>query len=393
MLSILALTAAVLAQTGHAPAHSPVPQDREPAEFAVHEWGAFTSFSGPDGRVIPFRSRIAEDLPAFVHARIIGDRWLPADAQEFTREVLLAAQRMEAPVIYFHIPRPMEVRVEVSFPAGLITEVYPPVSAYTPPKLAEQAIPPGGSSVTWEKVRIVPYVCCDFLEFKNAGKSHYAHARLTEGDGVHVEHNGEKHDERFLFYGGVGNPELGVRVRALGEGRLVLDSTLPGPFNAFTIENLDGVLRFGSHQDLKPGDQVSIPKSPAKQEALETEVRDALIRAGLNRDEAFAMVATWKHQWFGEQGTRMLVILPQSLIDSALPLSITPTPDKTTRVFVSRLEVLTPERRAWLEGVVRKHESNPDAPEFWAEVKPLGRFRDAALQLVREKPVVTRKGG
>lgn len=371
MLSILALTVATLA-------HTP------PTEFAVHEWGTFTSFSGPHGRAMPYYVRIAEDLPPFVQARFVGERWLNADTPEFTKAALHATQRMETPVIYFHAPRQMEVRVEVSFPAGLITEVYPPVSSFTPAKLPEPSIPSAGSSVVWDRVRIVPYTCCDFLEFKDAGKSHYAHARFTETDAVHVEHDGVTHDERFLFYRGVGNPSLDVQARALGSGRLVLDTALPGPFDAFTIENQDGKLRFGVHAALKPGAEVKIPDASAPAPTLEAAMTAALTRAGLTQHEAKAMVATWKHHWFDEPGTRMLVILPQPLIDSILPLNITPTPDKTTRVFVSRLEVLTPERQAWLESLLERHDNNPSSPQLQQQLEPLGRFRQPALEIARE---------
>jgi hypothetical protein len=52
------------------------------------------------------------------------------------------------------------------------------------------------------------------------------------------------------------------------------------------------------------------------------------------------MFETWRDSWF-EEGSRLLYIVPRQFVDSVLPLSITPTPAKTVRVFVGRLELVT----------------------------------------------------
>jgi hypothetical protein len=369
MLSILALSAATLALN-------------PTADFTVHEWGTFTSFSGPGGGAIPYHVRIAEDLPPFVQARFVGNRWLNADTPEFTKAALHAAQRMETPVIYFHAPREMEVSVEVRFPQGLISEVYPPVTSFLPASLPSPAIPDTGSSVRWDNVRIVPQPRAGTLKLKDAGTSHYAHARNTKGDSVHLSHHGVEHTERFLFYRGVGNPDLKINALALGGGRLILDSGA-GPLDTFILENLHGTLRFSFHQGLKPGVEVTIPAKSGSQADLEAAMTSALARAGLHDDEARAMVATWKHHWFAEEGTRMLVVLPQSLIDSVLPLTVSPTPARTTRVFVSRLEVLTPERQAWIETQLKKLAADPNSAEAQEQLESLGRFRLPAVEYAR----------
>jgi hypothetical protein len=53
------------------------------------------------------------------------------------------------------------------------------------------------------------------------------------------------------------------------------------------------------------------------------------------------MLETWKNSWF-EEGSRLIYIVPRRFIDSVLPLRVTPTPSTTTRVFVGRLELITP---------------------------------------------------
>ena len=53
------------------------------------------------------------------------------------------------------------------------------------------------------------------------------------------------------------------------------------------------------------------------------------------------MVQTWGDSWF-EEGSRLLYIVPHEFVDTVLPLSIKPAPIETTRVFVGRLELVTP---------------------------------------------------
>jgi hypothetical protein len=53
------------------------------------------------------------------------------------------------------------------------------------------------------------------------------------------------------------------------------------------------------------------------------------------------MVDTWRDSWF-EEGTRLLYIVPRATVDAMLPLDIKPHPIETARVFVGRLELITP---------------------------------------------------
>lgn len=53
------------------------------------------------------------------------------------------------------------------------------------------------------------------------------------------------------------------------------------------------------------------------------------------------MLETWKTSWF-EEGSRLFYLVPSNFVDSVLPLSISPVPSEITRVFVGRLELITP---------------------------------------------------
>lgn len=76
-------------------------------------------------------------------------------------------------------------------------------------------------------------------------------------------------------------------------------------------------------------------------DSLASHLEGVLISQGLYPDEAHAMLETWRASWF-EEGARLIYIVPRSFVDSVLPLNIKPAPSKTVRVFVGRLELITP---------------------------------------------------
>jgi hypothetical protein len=115
---------------------------------------------------------------------------------------------------------------------------------------------------------------------------------------------------------------------------------------------------------------------------LSSSMVQALVETGLYEKEAHAMVKTWHSSWFGEEGTRLLYLVPSRLTDEVLPLHVSPRPDETVRVLVGRMEVLTPERTERLANIVREmgtcfsHTAEPLA----SELATLGRFAEPAIE-------------
>jgi hypothetical protein len=75
--------------------------------------------------------------------------------------------------------------------------------------------------------------------------------------------------------------------------------------------------------------------------ALASELQQILVSHGLYEKEARAMIETWRDSWF-EEGTRLFYMVPSGSVDEILPLAISPRPGAIARVFVGRLELLTP---------------------------------------------------
>jgi hypothetical protein len=94
------------------------------------------------------------------------------------------------------------------------------------------------------------------------------------------------------------------------------------------------------------------------------------------------MVKTWQTSWFGEEGTRLFYIVPSSLTDEILPLSVSPAPDEVVRVLVGRMEVLTPERGDKVRATLARLGScaHANAEPLRSELARLGRFAEPALE-------------
>src|SRR5208282_6581223 len=84
-------------------------------------------------------------------------------------------------------------------------------------------------------------------------------------------------------------------------------------------------------------------------------IEDMLIAQGLYQDEAQAMFETWRDSWF-EEGSRLLYIVPREFVDSVLPLTISPAPAQTVRVFVGRVELVTPATKRAVEQALASHD-------------------------------------
>jgi hypothetical protein len=119
--------------------------------------------------------------------------------------------------------------------------------------------------------------------------------------------------------------------------------------------------------------QLSSPELNGDIDSLKQTVVDLLVAQGLYQDEAEAMFETWRDSWF-EEGSRLLYIVPRSFVDSILPLTIKPAPSQTVRVFVGRLELVTPATQRAIEQAVQMRDTKT--------LDLYGRFLTPILQTV-----------
>jgi hypothetical protein len=346
-------------------------EPRTVPELTAHEWGTFTAVAGRDGRAIEWLPlglpRFSPDLPEFVeHLR---------DAN--FKRALRGTIRMETPVLYFYSPRDVTVSASVSFSRGLITEWYPRADRVQPSDVAADTSlsqSPSDGSIAWSHVIVSPNLSG---EFPSEGQSNrYYAARETASSPLRVQTSAGEQQEKFLFYRGVSASPLPISAKLTSQGKLLVKS-LGGDeiSNAILFERrgervgyrLTGAL---TDETLDP------PVLNGSLDSLYREVEETLVGQGLYRDEAHAMVETWKDSWF-EEGSRLIYIVPRGFIDNIMPLTIEPAPGQIVRCFVGRLEIVTPATATAVETAIAHNDEEA--------LSKYGRFVGAILKVVRHE--------
>jgi hypothetical protein len=251
--------------------------------------------------------------------------------------------RMETPVIYFYVPRETTISVNVSFAKGLITEWYPhsaSAAAIDPRKDFSLFLMQGQGAISWNSVHIEPGGATDFP--RDSTKNHYYAARETSSAPIRVgTRSGDQH-ERFLFYRGVSALAPPISAGLSDDGTVLVQSLVQEEVpDVILFERRGNKVGYRILDPLR--DQASLvpPALEGSLPALFSDLEGILISQGLHADEAHAMLETWKTSWF-EEGSRLFYIVPRNFVDSVLPLSVSPVPTEITRVFVGRLELITP---------------------------------------------------
>ena len=296
--------------------------------LTVHEWGTFTSVAGVNGDAVAWRTYGGPgDLPCFVN-RFGG-----------FKSVLLGNVRMETPVLYFYGPRDLTTNVKVRFPMGTLTEWYPKATMNR-----------SYNAIEWHDVKISPDAVMEFPV--ESGLSHYYAARETDASPLQIGAQNEK----FLFYRGVGTFPLSITARVKDHGKIVVNSIGADPVSGVILfENRGGTPRYhlaGTLQNESIFDSESLQSNWA---GLLMDLERILVEHGLYQKEARAMVETWRDSWF-EEGTRLFYIVPKRALDSILPLEIQPAPLQISRVFVGRMEIITPEIQDRVRQAVAKND-------------------------------------
>ena len=335
--------------------------------LTVHEWGTFTSVAGTDGNAVVWSPLTGPtDLPSFVeHFRDAGFKL-----------GLRGTVRMETPVLYFYSPREQTVSVHVAFRNGVITEWYPSATRVEPDKVLWDASlthdhVDGG--IAWDFVTVSPNLRADFPSENRA--SHYYAARQTTSTPLRVLTARGEQQEKFLFYRGVAAFPAPIAASIEKNGAVHLENRVPPEIpNIILFERRGDQLGYSVGGPLSSAPlTVQSPEVNASLTSLAQDLEGILVAQGLYQNEAHAMVETWGDSWFGE-GSRLLYIVPQKFVDSVLPLTVRPAPEQATRVFVGRLELVTPATQRAVERAFTTHDD--------ITLRKYGRFLEPILQIM-----------
>ena len=366
----------------------------------MHEWGTFTTVSGSDGRLLTGLHIEEEHLPRFVHShvgmapgagrfmyyspspltpqtssqilvRVNGDKHLSRAISKgmLRRNISNVTVKMETPVIYFYGDDTPKVNVKVGFNGGTISQWYPQrKSGDTPHKVDPSSFKmddslraaaekkdlvlqtaldfskPYTGAIEWD-VEILPKSQADpAFTFKPEENYTWIYPRVPDTNMLKV---GDEYED-YLFYRGIGNFSLPAEFSVDSNETLHVknNSKEAIPF-AFAFENIAGKFRYktiGSIDANKSGsvteNQWITPKNP--QVEVFQEMRKGLVAQGLSIDEANGMVKTWWKSYFNKPGLRVFWVVPQYDLEKILPLTLTPSPEKSVRVIVGRADVLRP---------------------------------------------------
>jgi hypothetical protein len=359
----------------------PVSLNSHPAQadsgLVAHEWGTFTTIAGTDGQSVQW-------TPVQL---VVGEPELPAFVEHFRsgsyKGTLRGTVRMETPIIYFYTPNETTVSVHVSFKQGLITEWFPHASSFQPSTaLADDALyaPHEDGSVTWNSVSIAPGLNAKFPG--ESASSHYYAARATAATpltvpGPSIDHRQNNQHEKFLFYRGISTVELPLSATVQQSGSIQFDNRAADPVPSLILfERRGDKLGYRILNSVHSSATLEIPSVSGTFDSLRGDLEDILVSQGLYRDEARAMIETWRDSWF-EEGSRLFYIVPRAFLDSILPLSISPTPAKLVRVFVGRIELITPATEKSIETALITHDG--------ATLNKYGRFLYPILEILIAK--------
>ena len=339
------------------------------SSLTAHEWGTFTSIAGKVGQAVEWSPLTGStDLPAFVeHFRNAG----------FKRG-LRGTVRMETPVIYLYDSREETVSVKVAFSKGVITEWYPRANRVEPAAnifdgTLYQQHPDG--SIAWDSVILSPILREEFPR-ENPGNHYYA-ARMTSSTPLRVKTPAGEQQEKFLFYRGVSTFSVPISAKLTTADKLLVENR-----SKEEIPNIILFERRGQKVGYRIGGAVrkdailDPPELTGTTDDLGRDLEGMLVAQGLYQDEAHAMVETWRDSWF-EEGSRLLYIVPAAFVDGVLPLLINPAPARTVRVFVGRLEIITPATEKAVQRAFVTHDS--------ATLKMFGRFLEPILETMIQK--------
>jgi len=337
--------------------------------LTAHEWGTFTSIAGGQRQAAQWSPLTGStDLPGFVeHFRSAGFKL-----------GLRGTVRMETPVLYFYDSREESVSVKVRFVKGVITEWYPQASRVEPAATLYDASLDGkqpDGTIAWDTVTVAPSLRADFPT--DGRDNHYYAARQTASTPVLIKTPRGEQQEKFLFYRGVANFAVPVAARLAIGGQVLIENR--------GDEEIPGVILFerrGEKVGFRVGGAVkerAILEPPALTEnmdSLSRELEGLLVSRGLYQDEAHALLETWRNSWF-EEGSRLFYLVPDRFVNTVLPLSIRPAPVQTVRVFVGRLELVTPATERAVERALARHDG--------ATIAKYGRFLEPILQAMMKK--------
>ncbi len=370
-------------------------QSRAAGPLVIHEWGTFTALQDRYGSPIGGINVDDEPLPQFVHNL---NRFILIPPNAISRYMSkgvperypFVSLRLETPVVYFHPPKdmklPLKLDVDVAMHGGWLTQFYPDAVPEAP-GLKQDRFEFG--PITNDTVGRLGWHNLTVGTSQSGPETDanvWLAPRSVDAASVQAASGGEA--EKYLFYRGVGNFSAPLSISTdQAHNRLQLHSHFEDVLSGNQTAKIgrlwlvhvrkDGTSAFRS---IGPVTAVAdhekvigeIPASFSEKDfslgnlaSLCDELHAALVKDGLYKDEATALVETWRQAYFKSAGLRVFFLVPRVWTDHRLSFHVS-VPAKIERVMVGRIELVSPEQKELLD----KLSTMPiSSPEWVSEVR------------------------
>lgn len=315
--------------------------------YELHEWGVFTVPRNAAWANLDMKAEWAS-MPKEFYSR-------------FPKENLPYWGPVKKPVIYFHADKPIKISLVIRFSEG-VPAVWWPAAEH-----------PNSESVRIENERNLlrfrpSLVNREAGEDRSPAAANPRELKVPEGHwvealrqvdssqvfcgGGHSRIGRSWDTERFIYYDGLMKTPPAPKVARDGA---TITLEVPGDaiwHDVMAIERDGKKVRvakaWGGWNEMLDANsrEVKIEMVEAKAEdlaRLQKELAERLAGAGLNRDEADALVKVWKEGLFEAEGLSVFYRVPQATYDKWLPLEAKPAPKKTVRVGLVLHQHLEPE--------------------------------------------------
>ncbi len=277
--------------------------------YSVHEWGVMQIKYGYKALST---SKILDELPSFVHK---------AKSKKVYHYHFYRTLGGGKPIIYFYANKPLNVNVTVKITSGTHLCWWP--KAETKNK-----------TFKWSNCGIDTATKSESL--RPVSKKHWFNAARDVDSSVVTVGNTK---EKFLFYE-TKNMAFEIPFEATGSE----DTFEIINFNKTALKDVFIVKgkKFIFLPEIDKSAKVDFTSVKNSMEKLRKKLLEILIRTGLFRKEAKALLASWEPEFFKSDKIRIIYSLPRAKYDELLPIKISPKPLELVRTGLVLVEQVNP---------------------------------------------------
>ncbi len=316
----------------------PETQQATAGDLIVHEWGVWVRSSTSRGTMWSSPETMVEQLPPFV--RLVKNEYTPKRQDH----------GWDKPVIHLYGPEGLAVKVEIATTQGHPTAYFPEGTLVPKTVHVKNCLEMAYYTLT----------DCFGIEWKGTlsnepkgallevdPKHWWAQVRKVPSAYIHTEND----RERFLFYEATAFQEPAI-VASISKDQITLRLSPPlgqrrlppakrkkrSPVGSTLVIINDGLKHYAWHIDEITADKpVSRKRSDLLSEALPDIAILAAARAqweafGITKEEASAIVKSWRSDLLDTPGFLVISRMPPPLYEKMFPLTVTPKPKEIVRV-------------------------------------------------------------